>query len=156
MPDARQPPEHPDDPDLPGPDRELASALGSLSPLPMWDGRLSFDQLAFDTLDAQRRRAARGAWTWRAVAAVLLVGLTASLVYRPAPRVVEKLVQMPSPAPDTQFVSTNPATDTQPAAESYVNLRRAWLDGDNVATPAAAGSSRGGDVPRAFDVDRVQ
>jgi len=83
----------PPDPEL----KALESALGDLVPV---SSRLNRDKLMFQA-GAMSKSAASGRWGWPAIAAALSVALAGESVFigtRPAPRVVERIVFVPTPS----------------------------------------------------------
>jgi hypothetical protein len=79
--------------DLTPQERELEQILAKASPA------ATGLRLELIETEAHRRQMVRQVWTWRAIAAVLVVGLGVSLVVRPQPRVVERLVEAPVEVP---------------------------------------------------------
>jgi hypothetical protein len=92
------------DPEL----NDIESALGGLVPIP---SRLDRDALMFRAGMASARSASRGRWVWPSIAATLAVGLISESVVmavRPGPRVIERMVVVREPVPET---STSPESD---------------------------------------------
>jgi len=146
---------------LPGADRELEAALSRLVP-----ARPSFtaqDIMAQSLREAQdaRRSAGRQAWVWRGVAGALAASLLFAILARaPAslpPRVIVKVVHVPSPITSAQQARSGgidsvwtsaPATspDIQASNGGYLELRDrvlvCGLTGIPESSPAAAGAGQ--------------
>lgn len=110
-------------------ERELAEAMAGLRPT---RPGLTRDGILLETY---RRAGRRQAWLWRGVAAALAAGLVLSIVLRPPPKTVEKVVYVPTvPASDAAPVAsaTSPPRTYEPApptSEHYLALRHdvlAW------------------------------
>lgn len=93
--------EREEEPLTPG-ELELGEALARLKP-----AETSLDPARI-RWEAQRRRASRQVWWWRGIAAALALALALSLLFRPQPRSIEKLVYI-TPA-------RNHSHDVSPAA----------------------------------------
>ena len=92
------------DPEL----NDIESALGRLVPIP---SQLDRDALMFQAGSASARSASRGRWVWPSIAATLAVGLISESVVmavRPGPRVIERIVVVREPVPET---STSPTSN---------------------------------------------
>jgi hypothetical protein len=104
-------------------ERELAETMARLRPI---RPGLSRDAILLETY---RRAARRQAWLWRGVAAALAAGLALSVVLRPPPRTVEKVVYV-QPKPTSQEppaesmpLSTRIDEPPPPASQPYLALR---------------------------------
>jgi hypothetical protein len=118
------------DPEL----NDIESALGGLVPIP---SRLDRDALMFQAGAASARSASRGRWVWPSIAATLAVGLISESVVmtvRPGPRVIERIVVVREPVPET---STSPTSNLGTPAAARADSSREALSSE---TPFLASS----------------
>ena len=103
-------------------DREFEQALASIRPV---RPALTRDQVLMETY---RRAARRQAWLWRGIAAALAAGLALSLLVRPAPRRIERVVYQPPPATVIQPLAAGDggmaAADMPRVSGGYLTLRQ--------------------------------
>jgi hypothetical protein len=112
-------------------ERDFERSLGMLRPAPT---ALRLEQIQGE---ARRRRIVRQLHTWRAIAAMLVVGLGLSMLYRPGPQEVERIVEVPVyvTAAD-RTTPAHPLPPPRPAAKpvhldtggSYLVLRQLVLE----------------------------
>jgi hypothetical protein len=123
------------DPDL----NDIESALGGLAPVA---SRLDRDALMFQAGAASSRSAARGRWVWPSIAATLAIALVSEslvLAVRPGPRVVERIVVVREPVPET---STSPSSDVEVSdpAPAYSSVDARSSDTTSLASSWSATS----------------
>lgn len=116
------------EPTLTAADRELELALSGLAPA---DTAIDRDQLMFNAgrASAAARSASTSLWVLRGVAASLAIGLGTSLLWRPAPRVVERVsyVRVDERADEKRARAAAPASRpaSRAATEAHDWTRRA-------------------------------
>lgn len=117
-------------------DRELESALGGLRPV---GAGMDRGELMFRLGQASVRRRGR---IWQGLAAVLAACLALSLIVRPAPREVERIVHVPIVQPDEPGEMHSPVLIARTASalpkDAYLKVRRRVLDRGLDALPAVA------------------
>ena len=116
-------------------DRELESALGCLRPA---GAGMDRGELMFRLGQASVRRRGR---IWQGLAAVLVACLAISLIARPAPREVERIVRVPVVQPVEAGETLSPvlvATASALPDNAYLKVRRRVLDRGLDALPAVA------------------